>query len=606
MADNPWIPWGGCRTGSDSVASLARQAEKERYWRQSLEAAAKPRAAKGRFKKAAEKTFPQRSVAERAQRNEEVSEERSQRYKEETKGAIAALEDQHEHAMQGLQAKLESKDKEIRLLKALPGNAAAAPQSRPLTGGRTAPTRPKLARQLEALLSRKFANPTARRQALYEHYLRHPTDYSPILLEGVNQAAFDDLCKLHPEWLHRYQKDVIHKIEAEWSVEKCLSIQIHSRVGSGEKYQHIINTLAKNYNQSKKAWVRKELFGKDSGVYLPLLKSKGVVTGYREEIATEIPLMQDKAGTAVWADLWKLVEEAIRDDRTHGYLQSRVHLAEDQIWLHWGGDAAGWLRALKHSLFGFKLVGNQRVVAQSLANLRTLLLFEGKDSYENYAELLAPFFAIIDALSEEGITVDGTHYRVKQSMGADYVLLSEVMGHCGHSAEQGCCLCDAHKGDYGRTQVSESGRRVPLGFTARTTEQMAAAAHRPFKVGPDVACPYCSMQFPNQAAVDAAPAPGTKNKRQTYQQQHAGIRFGKPPLFKFPVAFLAICVLHTLLRLCAITFKRTIIANLDTEEKIAAANEVREALKLGCKEFKLKKATGASKKEKDAINFIGR
>jgi hypothetical protein len=171
------------------------------------------------------------------------------------------------------------------------------------------------------------------------------------------------------------------------------------------------------------------------------------------------------------------------DDRTHGYLQSRVHLAEDQIWLHWGWDAAGWLQALKHSLFGFKLVGNQRVVVQSPANLRTLLLFEGKDSYENYAKLLAPFFAIIDALSEDGITVDGTHYRLKQTMGAGYVLLSEVMGHCGHSAEQGCCLCDAHKGDYGRTQVTEGGRRVPLGFTAQTTEQMAAAAHRPFTVG---------------------------------------------------------------------------------------------------------------------------
>jgi hypothetical protein len=281
-------------------------------------------------------------VAERAQGNEEVSEERFQNHKEETEGAIAALEDQHKRAMQGLQAKLESKDKEIRTLKALPGNAAPS-QSRPSTGGHHAPTRLKLARQLEGLLSRKFANPTARRQALYKHYLRHPMDYSPILLEGVTQAAFDDLCKLHLKWLHRYQKDVIRKIEAEWSVEKCLSIQIHSRVGSGEKYQHMVNTLAKNYNESKKAWVQKELFAKDSGVCLPLLKSKGAVTGFRTEIALAILLIQDEAGTAVWADLYKLVEEAIRDDRTHGYLRSRVHLAEDRIWLQWGGDAAGWL-----------------------------------------------------------------------------------------------------------------------------------------------------------------------------------------------------------------------------------------------------------------------
>jgi hypothetical protein len=388
-------------------------------------------------------------------------------------------------------------------------------------------------------------------------------------------------------------------------VQKCLSIQIHSRVGSGEKYQHLINTFAKNYDKEKKKWLWCELYGKDSGVFLLLLKSKNAVTAFRGEIATEIPLLQDEADTAVWADLQMLVEEAIRDDRTQRYLQSRVHLLKDQIWLHWGGDAAGWLRALKHSMFGFKLVGNQRVVAQSPKNLRTLLLFEGKDNYENSKEYLAPFFAIIKTLTEKGITVDGMHYTVRKTMGADYVLLAEIMGHCGHSADQGCCLCNAHKVDYGRTRVDDNGRRVPPVFRQRTTEQMAAAAHRPYTTGPDVACPDCNMQFSDQTAVDTAPASTTKIERQTYQWKHAGIRFGKPPLFKFLVAFLAICILHTLLHLCAITFKRTIIANLDTAEKIAAANEAIAALKLGCKELKLQKATGESKKEAKAINFIG-
>jgi hypothetical protein len=529
-------PWAGCRTRLDSVASLLRQAEKEKYWRRSLEAAGKPRAATGQFKKAPQKVIPQRPVAERLERQEAVSQERFEKYKEEMRKTIAAMQEQLLQALQGLRAKLESKDKKIRMLKMLHHNATPfqAAFTRPLLGGHTAPTRLKLARQLESLLSLKFATIPARRQALYEHYQRHPSDYYPILQQGVTQAAFDDLCKLHPQWLYRYQKDVVDKIEHEWSVQKCLSIQIHSRVGSGEKYQHLINTLAKNYDEEKKKWLRCELYEKDSGVFLPLLKSKNVVTAFRGEIATEIPLLQDEAGTAVWANLQMLVEEAIRDDRTRGYLQSRVHLLEDQIWLHWGGDAAGWLRALKLSMFGFKLVGNQRVVAQSPKNLRTLLFFEGKDNYENYKEYLAPFFAIIEALTAEEITVDGTHYTVKQTMDADYVLLAEIMGHCGHSADQGCCLCDAHKVDYGRTRVDDTGRQVPLEFRQRTTEQMAAAAHRPYTTGPDVACPDCNMRFPDQAAVDAAPAPTSKTERQAYQRKHTGIRFGEAPPLQVP------------------------------------------------------------------------
>lgn len=86
------------------------------------------------------------------------------------------------------------------------------------------------------------------------------------------------------------------------------------------------------------------------------------------------------------------MKEAIWDDRTHGYLQAKMQpVGSDTVWLHWGSDAAGWLRGVKHSKCGFKLVGKGRVVAQSPSNLRCVLLFEGKDSYDNYLEYLGPF-----------------------------------------------------------------------------------------------------------------------------------------------------------------------------------------------------------------------
>jgi hypothetical protein len=92
------------------------------------------------------------------------------------------------------------------------------------------------------------------------------------------------------------------------------------------------------------------------------------------------------------------------------------------------------LRGLKHTKFGFKLVGNGRVVAQSPANLKLMLLFEGKDNWQTYNHLLKPFFPVMDQLRDAGIQVANTKYGVKQTFGADYVLMAEVMGHSDASA----------------------------------------------------------------------------------------------------------------------------------------------------------------------------
>jgi hypothetical protein len=140
----------------------------------------------------------------------------------------------------------------------------------------------------------------------------------------------------------------------------------------------LINISAKEYNEKKKKWEHKELFEEGSGVYLPKFKAKNAVNLLREEIVQTNPLIQDEASTACWLDLHLLVEEALKDERAAGFLQSTDITQVLKVWLHWGGDAAGFLRAIKHSKFGFKLMGNGRVCSQSPSNLRTILLFEAK------------------------------------------------------------------------------------------------------------------------------------------------------------------------------------------------------------------------------------
>jgi hypothetical protein len=71
------------------------------------------------------------------------------------------------------------------------------------------------------------------------------------------------------------------------------------------------------------------------------------------------------------------------------------------------------------------------------------------------------------ALQTGGLTVDGVEHIVKQTMGADYVLLARIMGHARHSHTNGCCFCEIDKQNYGTIITNGEGRRVPLGGRAR-------------------------------------------------------------------------------------------------------------------------------------------
>jgi hypothetical protein len=192
---------------------------------------------------------------------------------------------------------------------------------------------------------------------------------------------------------------------------------LNCKVGHSEKYQQLINLASKTYGTAKKEWVRKKLFHPGSKVFVPKFPSKNEIKDLRTEIAAEIPLIQDKSGTACWINLLPLTEETVRQERKAGYLQSSEQVEELVVWLHWSGDASGFLRGIKHTKFGFKLVGGGRVCTQLPRNLRTIILFEGKDNYENYLEYMQLFFPVMRKLQAEGLTIDGICYRFKQTVG---------------------------------------------------------------------------------------------------------------------------------------------------------------------------------------------
>jgi hypothetical protein len=216
------------------------------------------------------------------------------------------------------------------------------------------------------------------------------------------------------------------------------------------------------------------------------------------------------------------------------------------------------MHGVKTAKTGIRLLDKAKVTPQAPKNFRIVIQAKEKDNYEEHKKNIAPMFPVIDDIAENGVEVGGTKYTVKQSSGGDQVFLAKAAGHLGHSHANGCFLCNAHKNQYGKVVVDATGKRVPLQFRLRTLEELCAGAQRPLSTGPFSKCPYCPQTFPDQATVDSLESPANKNQDIKYATTHLGMRFGTPPLFKFPLNMWYICCLHGLLQLAAVTFQRII------------------------------------------------
>jgi hypothetical protein len=359
-------------------------------------ARSKPRGGGGQF--LVEKPEPAVGDKKKHRASEESMQAKLDKHIAEHKEEVTNLKAINSSTLQSLQVQIAEKDRLVRSLRAQlriqatnqtqpsAAQGLVQPPSRKLLGGNTRVTKKKLSDTLQNFLERRYEQ-EAQAEALLSHYQRHPALYNlvkaKILEDNTNLTTFLAACQTHPEWLNPIRREVVQEIEKFWSTEKCLAIQLHCKVGHSEKYQHLINLASKTYSKPKKEWIRKELFHPGSEVFVPKFQSKNQVGGLRSEIAAEISLIQDEQGTACWIDLLPLIEETIRHERSSGYLQTVEQVDTLEVWLHWSGDAAGFLRGIKHTKFGFKLVGGGRVCSRSPRNLRTILLFEGKDNYES-------------------------------------------------------------------------------------------------------------------------------------------------------------------------------------------------------------------------------
>jgi hypothetical protein len=251
-----------------------------------------------------------------------------------------------------------------------------------LQGGPSDFVKYKLVKRLEEVLKDNFANQAARGQALGEHFKRSPGDYRSVLAAAIFPDQLDSILEAHPGKVQELRTQVILSIERHWSVTRSPAIQHHSKTGSGNRYQHLINLLSKDFNSLLEKWEEKDCLGLP-GTCLPKLKSKNRVNNLRKEIDQENHVEQEEDKKVAKVDLKKLLVASIRREQEVGYLKGRRSLREDNLEIEWGRDAAKWLRGLKHVKAGFKFLDTGNFVNNSPQNFKYVLLFEGKDNRES-------------------------------------------------------------------------------------------------------------------------------------------------------------------------------------------------------------------------------
>jgi hypothetical protein len=378
-------------------------------------------------------------------------------------------------------------------------------------------------------------------------------------------------------------------------------------VGYRGKWQDLINITRKTFNTSTGKWELNELY-EGRKIYLPSFKFKWAVNDFRAEIHREIPIMQDKSGTTAWFELPKLVEESIRDERREGYLQERRKKPEDEIRLHWGGDAAQYFRGIKTTRVGYPLPDAAKVVQNDPRQYRSVLQFEGKDDYASHKEYLVPMFPLMDGYTKEGIQADSTHYSVKQSQveaetmyfwrrrvgiagihpttGAFSAMPKKrTSAPSSQTLVGGKCRCGTYREYWSNVQQPPTGRskwglrkNVPTVLPLSQTKQL------------------WMLSLPLQPKL---PRPLMLQPTREFGLAHH--------LSSISLSQRSICASSTAFSdSLPSPYRGLLRAGLDTVAKVDAMNASLRALKMSCKKVGLRKKTAAPIKDTESINFIGR
>ncbi|KAK3252100.1 hypothetical protein CYMTET_38593 [Cymbomonas tetramitiformis] len=218
---------------------------------------------------------------------------------------------------------------------------------------------------------------------------------------------------------------------------------------------------------------------------------------------------------------------------------------------------------------------------------QSVLVFEGKEAYQEVKDALERLLGELATIKTEGIEVDGVGYFLKLKGGGDMKWINMMLGLATCSHTHCCSYCECAKNEL----------HLKKKFTLRTATTLLEGAHL-YHSGVTFPwqCPYCQKCFQTKEEMQNEPAPTSEKKRLEYQLLHkGGVMFHRGP----------IDVLHFLLREIAHAIEITCRRRCTTQDQVdKLAKYLQEHVKCFIKLRKVKKKTGVT--EEKTPNIIGR
>jgi hypothetical protein len=198
-------------------------------------------------------------------------------------------------------------------------------------------------------------------------------------------------------------------------------------------------------------------------------------------------------------------------------------------------------------------------------NLVLVALYRKDDSYQNLCNHAASVAQQIESIREQGVTVNGRHWRIKMPVGGDMKILSAMMGLCGCSSEWPCVFCKSSTHDF-----SKHKQQWTDGLPLRDLDEHIMMQHIPRDTEYACPSPHCSATIKvGSIAPDASLM--NDSKRRAEQRKHFGGVPGRAPFTSIPLEDYIMDTLHLILRVVPLLFRQTVQANVNSEtlEKVA-------------------------------------
>ena len=389
---------------------------------------------------------------------------------------------------------------------------------------------------------------------LHKLFSKHPNLWSDLLKEKKTVQQVEEAANA--------------AIRKHWETQ---SLNIFTKCNfTQDGWQCLINLLSSSWDKDLEDFMRLRLPG---GTFMCLMASMHSIIRNRERIAEELGISSTSDATTF--DLYKALNKRLEYLDNEGLLTSTfddpdvlvVQLLADASNIFQAKNTSGTAVVMKPVYDDNHLTEESSDLVNSRENMVLLCLYRKDDSYENMITHASTIRAQVNTLMEQGITVNGRHWRVRVPLGGDLKLLQALLGLCGGSSEFPCVYCKASTKQFWMSKAAweddESGGGLPL----RSLTEQVAMAHTPGANRYRCPAPDCQKYVePNDAKPNA-----TSNKemnaatRQREQRKHFGTVLGRDPYARIEPEDYVEDFLHMVLRSVPIIFRQTLSANCTKE-----------------------------------------